>query len=156
MSVDLASILDEYEGEDLTIATACSHTSLQIFNGARREGLKTVGLAVGEEPRHYDAFPLAKPDEFLVADTWPELADMADELLERNAIIVPHGSFVEYMGAERYAKMEVPMFGNRHILEWESDRNMERKWLTEAGLRVPPVLEDPREIVRPVIVKYHG
>lgn len=156
VSFDLASVLDDYQGEELTIATACSHTSLQIFNGAKREGLKTIGLAVGQEPRHYDAFPLAKPDEFLVADTWPEIADMADELVERNAIIVPHGSFVEYMGAQNYAQMPVPMFGNRHVLDWESNRNKERTWLQEAGLRVPPVLDDPRDIVRPVIVKYHG
>ncbi len=156
MSFDLASVLPDYQDSELTIATACSHTSLQIFDGARREGLKTIGLAVGEEPRHYDAFPRAKPDEFLVADSWPEIADLADELIARNAVIVPHGSFVEYMGADRYANMPVPMYGNRHVLDWESNRNKERTWLTEAGLRVPPVLDDPRDIVRPVIVKYHG
>ncbi len=153
---DLSTVLDDYHEGDVTIATACSHTSLQIFEGARREGLNTLGLAVGEEPKHYDAFPRAKPDEFLVADTWPELADFTDELVERNAIIVPHGSFVEYMGADRYAEMEVPMFGNRYVLDWESDRNKERQWLQEAGLRTPPVLDDPRDIVQPVMVKYHG
>lgn len=156
MSLDLAAILDEYEQGDLTIATACSHTSLQIFEGAHREGLNTVGLAVGEEPKHYDAFPRAKPDEFLVADTWPEIAELAGELRDRNAIIVPHGSFVEYMGADRYAEMAVPMYGNRHVLDWESDRNKERQWLEEAGLDTPPVLDDPRDIVKPVMVKYHG
>ncbi len=156
MSFDLADTLNEYEEGDLTIATACSHTSLQIFEGAHREGLNTVGLAVGEEPRHYDAFPRAKPDEFLVADSWPEIADLANELRERNAVIVPHGSFVEYMGAQRYAGMAVPMFGNRHVLDWESDRNKEREWLESSGLKTPPVLEDPRDIVRPVMVKHHG
>jgi len=156
LSFDLASALDDYEDGELTVATACSHTSMQIFEGARREGLNTVGLAVGEEPKHYDAFPKAKPDEFLVADTWPELADFANELRERNAIIVPHGSFVEYMGADNYAEMAVPMFGNRHVLDWESNRNKERKWLEEAGLDTPPVLDDPRDITKPVMVKYHG
>ncbi len=156
MTFDLATVLDDYRESDLTIATACSHTSLQIFEGAHREGLNTVGLAVGEEPEHYDAFPRAKPDEFLVADSWPELAEFENELLERNAIIVPHGSFVEYMGADRYAEMGVPMFGNRHVLDWESDRSKERTWLQQAGLNTPPVLDDPRDIVRPVMVKYHG
>lgn len=156
MAFDLASVLDEYQGRDLTVATACSHTSLQIFNGARKEGLKTVGIAVKEAPRYYDAFPLAKPDEFLVVDTWEELPDRTDELLARNCVVVPHGSFVEYMGPQEFVEFGVPNFGNRHVLDWESNRSKERTWLEGAGLRTPPVIEDPRDIVRPVIVKYHG
>ena len=29
-------ILDEYDTSDITIATLCSHSSLQIFHGARK------------------------------------------------------------------------------------------------------------------------
>jgi len=47
------------------IATLCSHSSLQIFHGARHEGLGTLGIAVGKPPRFYEAFPLARPDRFL-------------------------------------------------------------------------------------------
>lgn len=156
MSFDLASVLDEYQEGDLTVATACSHTSLQIFNGARKEGMRTLGIAVKEQPRHYDAFPLAKPDDFLVVDTWADLEDHKDELIARNAVIVPHGSFVEYMGSKEFAQYGVPVYGNRHVLDWESNRGKEREWLESAGLRTPPVIDDPRDIVRPVIVKYHG
>src|SRR4030066_2164724 len=87
----IASILDDYE--DLTIGTVCSHSSLQIFHGARQEGFKTLGIAIGKRPRFYDAVPLAKPAEFLVVDSYAEITDHADDLAARQAVTVPHGSF---------------------------------------------------------------
>src|SRR5437773_4894521 len=150
----IASILDDYE--DLTIATVCSHSSLQIFYGARQEGFRTLGIAVGKQPKFYDAFPLAKPDEFLVVDGYKDIPEHADELVERDVITVPHGSFVEYLGADRFAKMAVPTFGNRDVLKWETDREKQRAWLTSAGVDMPRKIERPQDIDRPVFVKYYG
>jgi 5-formaminoimidazole-4-carboxamide-1-(beta)-D-ribofuranosyl 5'-monophosphate synthetase len=39
---------------------------------------------------------------------------------------------------------------------WESDRNKERLWLEGAGLTMPMEIKNPRNITKPVIVKYHG
>ena len=58
-------ILDGYDLNDLTIATLCSHSSLQIFHGARKMGLKTLGLTITHSTKYYDAFPLAKPDNII-------------------------------------------------------------------------------------------
>ena len=33
---------------------------------------------------------------------------------------------------------------------------MERKWLRSAGLKLPKIFKDPKDIDRPVIVKFHG
>ena len=150
----IASILDEYE--DLVIATVCSHSSLQIFHGARQEGFKTLGIAVGKQPKFYDAFPLARPDEFLVVDSYREIPDLADDLVSRHVVTVPHGSFVEYVGADRFAKMAVPTFGNREVLKWETDREKQREWLLSAGVDMPRKIVKAEEIDRPVFVKYYG
>ena len=150
----IASILDDYE--DLTIGTVCSHSSLQIFHGARQEGFKTLGIAVGKQPKFYDAFPLARPDEFLVVDSYKEIPDLADDLVSRHVVTVPHGSFVEYVGADRFAKMAVPTFGNREVLRWETDREKQRDWLTSAGVDMPRKIVRPEDIDRPVFVKYYG
>src|SRR3989337_1011648 len=150
----IASILDEYE--DLVIATVCSHSSLQIFHGARQEGFRTLGIAIGERPRFYDAFPLAKPDEFLIVDSYADIVDQADDLVAKQVVTVPHGSFVEYMGSEVFAKLRVPTFGNREVLKWESDREKQREWLTSAGVDMPAKIERPQDIDRPVFVKYYG
>lgn len=152
----ILKILDEYDKDKLTVATLCSHSSLQIFNGAKKEGYRTLGLTVKDNIRYYDAFPLAKPDEFIKLDSYGDLLDNVDELLARNVIIVPHGSFVEYMGTDKFEKMPVPTFGNRNVLRWESNRDRMREWLETAGIVMPRVIEDPKTIDRPVLVKYNG
>ena len=51
----------------------------------------------------------------------------AEELREKNTIIIPHNSFVAFLGKENFAEMAVPTFGNRAVLEWDSDRDKERQ-----------------------------
>lgn len=152
----IQEILRGYDKNDLTIATICSHSSLQIFYGARQEGFKTLGICIGQPPRFYDAFPLAKPDKFVCVESYKALLDYADALVDENVIIIPHGSLVEYLGIEKFESLAVPTFGNRRVLAWESDREMEREWLLKAGVNVPMRFERAEDIDRPVIVKYHG
>lgn len=155
--INISDMLTNYDKKNLTICTVCSHSSLQIFNGAKKEGFKTLGISIGEERRKfYDAFPLGKPDEFFMVDDYKEILDKTEELKEKNVIVVPHGSFVEYLGADKFIDLDLPTFGNRNVLKWESDRNMERQWLEGAGLTMPQEIKDPKNIDKPVIVKYHG
>ncbi|MEA3457383.1 MAG: formate--phosphoribosylaminoimidazolecarboxamide ligase [Candidatus Thermoplasmatota archaeon] len=154
--IDIEDMLASYDVKNITIATVCSHSSLQIFNGARKEGFKTLGIAVGEKRKFYDAFPLGKPDEFLMVDNYKEILSLTDELREKNTIVIPHGSFVEYLGPEKFMQLDLPTFGNRDVLMWESDRNKERQWLEGAGLTMPQEIKNPKNIDKPVIVKYHG
>ncbi|MGI0129346.1 MAG: formate--phosphoribosylaminoimidazolecarboxamide ligase [Thermoplasmata archaeon] len=158
MGIPLASEarLASLNGRTPTIATLCSHSSLQIFHGARAEGLPTLGICVGPPPRFYEAFPLARPDQFLSVPTVKALPQSAERLRELGAIVVPHGSFVEYLGPEAFASMDVPVYGNRAVLGWESDRRKERDWLHSAGVTMPKLYEDPNEVDGPVIVKYYG
>jgi len=153
---NIKDILANYDKNNLTIATVCSHSSLQIFNGAKKEGFNTIGIAVGERRKFYDAFPLAKPDEFIIVDNYKDIFGLTDELVEKNSIIIPHGSFVEYLGPNNFLNLGLPTFGNRNVLMWESDRNKEREWLEGANLTMPMEIKDPKKIDIPVIVKYHG
>lgn len=152
----ISKILDSYDPKNITVATACSHTSLQIFHGAKQAGLRTLGIAVQQNTKIYDAFPAAKPDEFLYADSYSELLDHTNDLIAKNVIVVPHGSFVEYMTPRIFEGWGIPTFGNRMVLEWESDREKERDWITSAGVKMPEIIEDAQKINRPVLVKYHG
>ena len=156
MVFDGRHLLDGKDAKDITIATVTSHTSMQIFHGARKEGMKTLGICVGEPPRYFEGFPLARPDEFLVLKSWQELFERAEELRRRNVVLVPHGSFVEYLGANNFLELPFATFGNRNVLPWESDRSKSKVWLEKAGLQLPKHITDPRDIIQPVIVKYHG
>ena len=152
----ISNILSGYDTDNITIATVTSHSSLQIFDGARKEGFKTLGICIGKPPKFYNAFPLARPDEFLVVDSYSDILTKTEELAKKNIIIIPHGSFVEYLGHDNFIHLELPTFGNRWVLEWESDRNKERQWLEGAGITMPREVHDPEDINSPVMVKYHG
>ena len=150
------SILEGYDKDNLTIATLCSHSSLQIFHGARKLGFKTMGLTISHDTKYYDAFPLAKPDTIVRYKDFKDMEEHVQELQDNNVIIIPHGSFVEYMGPKRFEDYEVPTYCNRSVLQWESDRDMERQWITSAGVSMPRIFTDAREISEPVMVKYYG
>jgi hypothetical protein len=74
------------ENKNPTIATVCSHTSLQIFDGARKEGFKTLGICLGKPPGFYDAFPRAKPDEFFSVSSYQEIIEKTPELIEKDVM----------------------------------------------------------------------
>ncbi|MGQ9583609.1 MAG: formate--phosphoribosylaminoimidazolecarboxamide ligase [Thermoplasmatota archaeon] len=152
----IIELFGSYDTRRLTIATVCSHTSLQIFDGARKEGFRTLGICIGRQPKFYDAFPRAKPDEFFCVDSYKEIPRRAGELAERNVVVVPHGSFVEYLGTELFEELLLPTFGNRRVLHWESDRDRQREWLESAGVKMPARILRAEDITKPVLVKFYG
>ena len=78
------------------------------------------------------------------------------ELEKRKVIIVPHGSFVAYLSLEEHKTMTIPYFGNKAVLDWEASRELQREWLSRAGLKLPRQFKTGAEIDRPVIVKLYG
>src|SRR3989338_4244864 len=143
-------ILSGYK--NFKIATICSHSSLQIFSGARAEGIKTIGIVKKDKKALYESFPLARPDEFIIVDDYSKLPE--SELAAREAIIIPHGSFVEYSGSN-FEKLNVPIYGSRSSVMWERSRDKMFEWLHKAGIKTPRVFK-PEEINGPVLVKFPG
>ena len=142
--------LSDYK--DLKIATICSHSSLQIFHGARMEGVKTVGIVLKDRRKLYESFPLGRPDEFIEVDSYEDIPE--DELIEKNAVIIPHGSFVEYTGA-KFDDLRVPVYGNRRSIGYERSRLKMFEWIKKAGVKRPKILS-PEEIDGPALVKFPG
>jgi 5-formaminoimidazole-4-carboxamide-1-(beta)-D-ribofuranosyl 5'-monophosphate synthetase len=139
---EINETLRKMDENKITVATICSHSALQIFLGAKQEGFKTLGIYSNDlQKRTYEAFQSSSPEEFLKVNSWKDILDanFQEELIKRNVIIVPHGSFVEYVGSDNMMnKFAVPMFGNRKSLEWEADRKKQREWLEKsAGLEMP-------------------
>jgi 5-formaminoimidazole-4-carboxamide-1-(beta)-D-ribofuranosyl 5'-monophosphate synthetase len=143
-------IVEDYK--ELKIATLCSHSALQIFYGAKLEGLKTIGICTKEKRMLYEKFPNTKPDEFVIVDDYRDV-DFS-EIVARSGVIIPHGSFVEYLG-KKLDNALVPIYGNRRSLVYERDRERMLSWLRKAGIKVPETLK-PKEIKKPAIVKFPG
>ena len=150
----IEKIMAGYDKKNITLATLCSHSSLQIFKGAKDEGFKTLGIRVGEDKYVYDAFPLSKPEEFMVLGEFKEIGEFEKQLTEKNTVLIPHGSLIEFVG-ERIKDLAVPITGNRKALIWESDRKKMAQWIKKAGLNTPRILK-PDEIDVPCIVKLPG
>lgn len=137
------------------IATLGSHTALQILKGAKDEGFKTIVICTPKTRRVYESYKVA--DQIIEIDSYADYFKIEDQLIEQNAIVIPHGSFVSYVGADEITKkMRAMYFGSKGILRWESDRSIERQWLQKSGVNVPKVFDDPADIDRPVIIKFHG
>ncbi len=145
----------KYNKDNVSIATLGSHSALNILDGARREGFKTVLICKKGRDRAYKFFNVA--DEIIYVNSFKEVLnqDVVDKLHKLNAILIPHGSLVAYAGAENLPKFNVPLLGNRTLLKWESQRELQRKWLKESKLRVPRQLK-PEKIKDIVMVKFPG
>jgi len=60
------------------------------------------------------------------------------------------------MSSEEIESINVPIFGNKWILRWESDRKMKEKLMREATLPMPKPVTKPKDIEKLVIVKRQG
>ena len=136
------------------IATLGSHSALQILKGAKDEGFKTICVATPDRISLYSRFKFV--DQIIKIPSFSHFPKIENHLNKLKAIIIPHGSFVAYLGIEANKKMKVPYFGNKKVLDWESDRLKQRLWMEKAGVPVPKKFSDLSEIDRPVMVKSHG
>ena len=154
---EVNSILGKYESRRITIGTLGSHSALNIFKGAKEEGFSTVCVCKKETEIVYKRFPLA--DQVILVEDFSELLDedVQQKLRKANTILVPHGSFNAYVGTDKIIdKLHVPLFGNRELLNWETDREKQREWLRRAGLTLPRIFKDPDDIEGLVIAKFPG
>src|SRR3989338_403771 len=106
---------------DYAIATRGSHTALQILKGAKDEGFRTIAIVTPQTRRVFESFPVA--DELIEIPKFEDYFTIEDQLIQKNAIVIPHGSFVSYVGPEKITEnMKALYYGSKGVLKWESDR----------------------------------
>lgn len=136
------------------IATLGSHSALQILKGAKDEGFKTICIVTPDRFSLYNRFKFI--DKIIEISQFSDFVKIEKDLLGEKVIIIPHGSFVAYLGIEKNKTMKLPYFGNKLVLDWESDRLAQRRWMKEAGVPVPRRYRKGEKIEGPVIVKSYG
>lgn len=140
--------------QSYTIATLGSHSALQILKGAHDEGFSTLAITNRDTEGLYRSFGFV--DEVIAIERYQDFPSLVPELEKRKLIIVPHGSFVAYLSLDEHKRMTIPYFGNKAVLDWEASRELQRQWLSRAGLTLPRQFKNGSEIDRPVIVKLYG
>ncbi len=140
----------------VSIATLGSHCALQVLKGAKDEGFKTVLVCEKKRESLYQRFKFI--DEIFLVDSFLELVDDRCQtmLKESDSILIPHGTLISQMNSEQIESIKTPVFGNKYILRWESDRVLKEKLMKTAKLNVPKAVTSPKQINSLVIAKRHG
>jgi 5-formaminoimidazole-4-carboxamide-1-(beta)-D-ribofuranosyl 5'-monophosphate synthetase len=150
----VAQALKRYDPDRLAVATIASHTALQILRGAKRYGFRTIAVAGSERAAEfYRQFGFI--DEVWRADLG-NFRKVAESLVESCAVLVPHGSYVEYVGWRQALEAPVPTLGCRELIAWEADQRKKMLLLERAGVQTPRVYRSASEVDGPVIVKLPG
>ena len=139
-----------------SIATLGSHCALQLLKGAKDEGFKTLLICEKKRQGLYKRFKFI--DELVLVDSFLEVIEQrCTSLLEKNdSILIPHGTLIAQMSSEQIESIKTPIFGNKNILRWESDRKLKQKLMDEANLPTPKSIPSPDAINELVIAKRHG
>lgn len=155
--VDIKAIIENYEFDKISIATLASHSSLQIFHGAKLEGFRTIAIITKEREWFYKQFSHLI-DKFIVVENWKDIckADVVKEIRAYNGIMIPHGGYIEYVGIECAETLEVPIFGLRTLFRVEFDQWMKMELLRNAGIPLPQIYKINDDINELVIVKLPG
>ena len=144
------------ELELTSIATLGSHCALQVLKGAKDEGFKTLLVCEKKREKLYRRFPFI--DELIIVEKFSDILnqEIQDKLKQQDAVLIPHGTLIAQMSSEEIESINVPVFGNKWILRWESDREMKEKLMREATLPMPKPVSNPKDIEKLVIVKRQG
>lgn len=137
-----------------TIITLGSHSALQILKGAHDEGFKTLVIALNKQISFYQRFPFI--DEIIGVNAFSEFPEIEEKLKDKKTIVIPHGSFVAYLGMEGNKKITLPYFGNKKVLDFEFDRVKQGDWLKKAGINTPEEFKNINDVEFPVIIKSFG
>jgi len=140
----------------ISVATLGSHCALQLLKGAKDEGLKTLLICEKKRESLYRRFKFI--DELILVDSFSEIINERCEsiLQKNNSVLIPHGTLISQMSSEQIESIKIPMFGNKHILRWESDRKLKEQLMKASKLDTPKSITNPKEINGLVIAKRYG
>ena len=139
------------------IMTLGSHCSLQVLKGAKDEGFLTLLACEEKRVSLYKRFKFI--DKLIVLNNFKDLLnhDFQKKLIdEYNPLLIPHGTLISSISSDDIEKIRIPIFGNKWILRWESDRILKQRLMNESLLPTPKQILSKNDIDGLCIVKLHG
>ncbi len=139
------------------IMTLGSHCSLQILKGAKDEGFQTLLICEEKRVSLYKRFKFI--DKLVVLNSFKDILnnDFQRNLIDTyKPILIPHGTLISSISMRDIEKIKIPIFGNKWILRWESDRVLKQRLMNESSLPTPKQIVSKDDIDGICIVKLHG
>ncbi|MEN3047765.1 MAG: formate--phosphoribosylaminoimidazolecarboxamide ligase family protein [Candidatus Caldarchaeales archaeon] len=139
------------------VACVASHSALDVFDGAKDEGLGTVAICRKGRDLIYKSLTRLV-DLCVDLNDYGEMLreDVQTRLIELGCVVVPNRSMAVYVGYDGIEReLRVPVFGNRRMLRWEERAGESNYYrlLDEAGVRRPKVYGDLDDVDGPVLLK---
>src|SRR5919112_1359388 len=139
------------------IMTLGSHCSLQVLKGAKDEGFQTLLICEEKRVSLYKRFRFI--DKLVVINSFRDILNQGFQknLMDLyNPIMIPHGTLISSLSLDDIEKLKIPIFGNKWILRWESDRTLKQRLMVESSFLAPKQILSKNDIDGLCIVKLHG
>lgn len=139
------------------MAVIGSHSALEIMDGAKDEGLRTVCICQKGRELPYVRFKRLA-DNIILVDKFSDMVfkENQDKLRELNSIIVPHRAFTAYLGYDSIENdLLLPILGNRLLFRAEERSYNKNQYLLleQAQITHPKIYKNYTEIDKLAIVK---
>ena len=160
---NIKKILEGYDKSNLTIGTLGGHSALDVCRGAKLNGFKTVVVCQKGREKAYEKYYKSRDgkgivDEIIIVDKFKDIVkkEVQEKLRSLNTIFIHNRYFWVYCNFNEIEnKFLVPIFGTRGMvrLEERDVPNNQYYILQKAGIRIPKIFKNAKDIDRAVIVK---
>jgi 5-formaminoimidazole-4-carboxamide-1-(beta)-D-ribofuranosyl 5'-monophosphate synthetase len=153
----ICRVVNKYDVNNIHLAVIGSHSALEVMDGAKDEGLKTVCICQKGRELPYLRFKRLA-DEIILVDKFSDLVFRVNQnkLREINSILVPHRAFTAYVGYDSIEnQLALPILGNRKLFRAEERNSQKNQYylLQRAQIAHPKIYKDYSEINGLAIVK---
>jgi 5-formaminoimidazole-4-carboxamide-1-(beta)-D-ribofuranosyl 5'-monophosphate synthetase len=159
----IQKIINNYNKNDISIGVLGGHSGLDICNGAKKYGFRTIAVCQKGREKTYAKYYKNRGgkgcvDETIILDKFSDIIkpEIQEELREKNTIFIHNRYFWVYFDFKDIEnKFEIPIFGTRNMLKLEERDVPKNQYyiLKKAGIRYPRIVKSPKDIDRLVIVK---
>ncbi len=160
---EIKEILDNYDKDNITIGVLGGHSALDICRGAKKFGFRTVAVCQKGRDKTYSKYYKSRDgkgiiDEIIIVDKFKDIVkkDVQEKLREMNTIFLHNRYFWVYCDFDEIENnFLVPIYGTRTMLKLEERDVPKNQYylLEKAGVRLPKIFKNAKQIDRLVIVK---
>ena len=159
----IAKLLETYDKENITIAVLGGHSALDVCRGAHMHGFRTLVIAQKGREKTYAKYYKRREgigfvDDVIIVNKFSDITkkEIQQELIKRNTVFVHNRYFWVYCNFKDIEnKFLVPIFGTRDMVKLEERdvANNQYYMLEKAGIRIPKIFKNAKDIDRLAIVK---
>jgi len=147
---DIEKIIEKYDLNEITIGALGGHSALDVCQGAKKFGFKTVVVAQKGREKTYSKYYKSRDgkgciDDVILVDKFSDIVkpEVQEELRKRNTIFIHNRYFWVYCDFKEIENdFKVPIFGSRELvkLEERDQPNNQYELLEKAGIRLPKII----------------